>query len=125
VPGVQEWWHTDGISVWRQGKDRLTGQQAADALRASFEEAASRLPFRAEGYVFCQTLRLGGGHYRIYLIDPGWLDPADRDVTVRIQLDGAPTALDPLAGEAVPVEEGCFHLTVPAGSLRIVDVTIR
>jgi outer membrane protein assembly factor BamB len=125
VPGVDEWWHTDGISVWRDGGPRLTGQDAADALRRSFEDGVACLPVRAEGHVFCQTLRLADGRYRVYLIDPGWLDPTDRDVTVRLQAEGEPAVSDVLTGEDLTVEDGCFRLTVPAGSLRIIDVTIR
>jgi hypothetical protein len=75
--------------------------------------------------VFCQTLRLGSGHYRIYLIDPGWLDPAERDVAVRLQLAGEAAATDALTGEGIEIEADRFSLTVPAGSMRVIDVTIH
>jgi hypothetical protein len=40
VAGVDDWWHTDGISVWREGSGKLTGAKAGEALRDSFEKAA-------------------------------------------------------------------------------------
>jgi len=121
VPGVTEWWHTDGVYAWREGGPRLTGMAAARALKESFERAAAALPFRPFGHAFFQTLRLSEGVYRLYAIDPGWLDPADRPLTVRIQLPGEFHVTDMLTGDRVPVRDGKFHMDVPAGSLRIVE----
>ena len=44
VPGVKEWWHTDGLYLWREGGRKLNGQAAANALRGSLEKAATQLP---------------------------------------------------------------------------------
>lgn len=49
VPNIDEWWHKDGIYVWRDGGPKLTGMEAAQALEESFETAASKLPYRASG----------------------------------------------------------------------------
>lgn len=123
VPGVDSWWHTDGVAIWCEGGARLTGEQAATALRESFEAAAAKLPFRAVGDdVFCQTLRLDDGRYRLYLIDPGWEDPADRQVEVLIQRPGRHAVTDLLSGEAVAANADRFAITVPAGALRILEV---
>ncbi|OPZ19485.1 MAG: Lambda-carrageenase precursor [candidate division BRC1 bacterium ADurb.BinA364] len=122
VPGVSEWWHTDGISVWREGGRKMTGAEAAQAVRESFESAASRLPFRALGDdVFCQTIRLDSGGWRIFLIDPGWLDPAERHVRLRVQTSERVELRDLLSGEPLAVEDGEARIAVPAGALRIVE----
>ena len=94
VPFVEEWWHTDGVSVWRDGGPKLTGRAAGDALRKSFEIAAAKLPFRAVG---------------------------DRRVTVRVQVPGKVAMRDLLSGERLDVVDGAAKLTVPAGCLRILD----
>lgn len=123
VAGVREWWHTDGVSIWREGGPRLKGEAAAGALRESFEAAAAKLPFRPMGDdVFFQTVAMEPGRYRIYAIDPGWLDPADRQIEVRIQLPGEFAVRDLLSGEAIGVANGRFPLEVPAGALRIIEV---
>ena len=94
---------------------------AARAIQNDFEKAAARLPFRATGHVFFQTIKQGDGQYRLYTIDPGWLDPADRDVTLRIQLEGKYTIRDVLTGENIPVRNKTAQYRVPAGALRILD----
>ena len=122
VPFVEEWWHTDGVSVWRDGGPKLTGRAAGDALRKSFEIAAAKLPFRAVGDdVFFHTVELAPGRWRLFAIDPGWLDPADRRVTVRVQVPGKVAMRDLLSGERLDVVDGAAKLTVPAGCLRILD----
>lgn len=122
VTGVDEWWHTNGIALWREGGPHLAGRPAADALRASLDAAAAKLPFRTFGDdVFCQIVRLGPGRYRLYLIDPGWLDPRDRRIEIHVQLPGEFTIRDALSNEAFPLTNRRFELVVPAGSLRILD----
>jgi len=122
VAGVREWWHTDGIYAWRAGGERLTGVQAAEGLRESFEQAANELPFRARGDdVFFHAVRMDGRTYRLYAIDPGWLDPQERRVTVDVQLDVPVTIRDLLSGEPIAVRDGRAALTVPAGSLRVLE----
>lgn len=126
VAGVDDWWHTDGVSVWREGGAKLMGKEAAEALRESFERSAGRLPFRASGDdVFLQTVQLAADSYRLYLIDPGWLDPAVRRVRVRIQLSGDFAVRDLVSGQEVPVADGSFALEVPAGALRILEASRR
>jgi len=125
VRHVEQWWHTDGIRIWRRGGPRLTGASAARALRESFEEAAEKLPFRVQGNVFFQAIRVEQGRYRLYAIDPGWLDPQDRDVTLRVQLDGRFAVSDLLSGERLPVRDRTVALRVPAGSLRILEAVAQ
>ncbi len=61
------------------------------------------------------------GAYRLYAIDPGWLDPHDRELSVAIQTPGEFRVRDLLSGEAVAVQGGRFRMDVPAGSLRICE----
>ncbi len=122
VIGVREWWHTDGIDIWREGGPKMRGMQAGEALRDSFASAAKGLPFRPTGDdVFFHTVRLADGRFRIYAMDPGWLDPRPRRVEVHVQTRGVSSFRDALSGEELPQQDGRFALNVPAGSLRIVD----
>ena len=52
---------------------------------------------------------------------PGWLDPADRDVTLRLQLEGDYSLRDLLSGETIPVRDRAARILVPAGALRILE----
>ncbi|MCY2989398.1 MAG: hypothetical protein NTY19_16210, partial [Planctomycetota bacterium] len=126
VVGVDDWWHTDGVSVWREGGEKLTGAKAAEALRESYEKAAERLPFRAVGDdVFFQTVQIAPDRYRLYAIDPGWLDPAERRITLKVQLPGEFSLRDRLDNTELPLSNGQASVTVPAGSLRILEATKR
>lgn len=122
VPGVTDWWHTDGIYLWRDGGPKLTGAKAAAALRESFELAAEHLPFRPVGDdVFFHTVRMDEDTFRIYAVDPGWLDPRDRQVEMKIQLPGTFHIRDLLSGEELDIRDGRAAFTVPAGCLRILE----
>lgn len=122
VAGVKEWWHTDGICLWREGGKKLTGKEAADALKISFEKAAENLPFRPFGDdVFFHTVRMDDNTYRIYAVDPGWLSPQDRHVNMRIQLEGNFTVRDLLSGDSLEIKNRSVEFTVPAGCLRIFE----
>jgi hypothetical protein len=123
IKGVTEWWHTDGISIWRENGPRLNGAEAAAEFRKSLLAVRQRVPFLPEGAdVFVQAIRLGENRYRVVLIDPGWLDPQDRKVALRIQLPGAWKVSDALSGSELAVKGNTANLIVPAGALRILDL---
>ena len=121
VPLVEEWWHTDGIYVWQDGGEKLTGMKAARALKASFEKAAEKLPFRTSGHVFFQVIKMDDNKYRLYAIDPELFEPEDRNVTLKVQLKGEFSIRDILSGEDIPVHDKKAQFIVPAGSLRILE----
>lgn len=92
--------------------------------RVLWEQPLGGFPFRASGDdVFLQTVRLAPDTYRLYLIDPGWLDPAVRRVRVRIQLSGDFVVRDLLTAQDVPVADREFAVEVPAGALRILEAS--
>lgn len=126
IKGVDEWWHTDGIYLWQEGGPKLTGRKASLAIEAAFKRRRNQLPFLAVGDpVFLQTLSLGEDRYRIFAIDPGWLDPAPRRVTLQIQLEGVWELKDTLTGEPLSVDGGSAIVDVPAGAMRILDAVKR
>ena len=123
VANVSEWWHTDGIYIWKEGEEKLTGMEAAKAFRTDLEKAAERLPFRQTGEeVFMQVLRVKEDHYRLLLADPGWLDPKDRKAEIKIQLNGSFNAEDILAQQQVEITNNQLSVQVPAGLFVVVDV---
>lgn len=124
VSNIDEWWHTDGVYLWREGGPKLSGIAAAQALEESFEKAADKLPFRALGDdVFFHSVEMEPGRYRLYAIDPGWLDPREREVKILAQLPGNFDFRDLLSNTPVAASENHISLTVPAGSLRILEAT--
>lgn len=124
VTGVKKWLHTDGLTLWEEGGRKLNGADAAELLRTEIEKAADDLPFRPFGDdVFFHTVRMDDDTYRIYAIDPGWLNPQRRNVDVQIQMDGNFKIRDLLSGEKIDITENRFSFTVPAGCLRIMEAS--
>jgi len=122
VANISQWIHTDGIYVWKGAGPRYKGMEAAEFLQREFEQAAAGLPFRLRGHAFMQTVRVGPEQFRLYLVDPGWVDPADREVAVDIQLKGSFRVRDILSGEKIASGNKRFEITVPAGLFRILEV---
>lgn len=120
VPGVKLWWHTDGVHAWRDGGARLTGPAAAAALTQDLETLAHHLPFRPTGDdAFFHSIQVDPDTFRLVAVDPGWLDPADRHLLVRIQLPGTFIIRDLLTGQTLPLHDRAFALTIPAGAARL------
>lgn len=124
VAGVTEWWHTNGIDVWKDEKQKFKGKAAAEKLCTDFARAAEKLPFRLIGdAVFMQVVKMGPHHYRLILVDPGWLNPKDHNVTVKIQLPGKFQVENMLEKVAYPVKNSTFTCRVNAGLFCIIDVS--
>jgi hypothetical protein len=120
---VESWWHTDGVRLWQDHGEKLTGAAAADALKRALQLASHQLPVRVEGDdVFYQVVKRTQGGWRLYAIDPGWLDPEQRTVRFILQRPGYYRVRDVLHGDAVVLEGKSFTLKVPAGAFRIVDI---
>lgn len=115
---------TDGITLCGPA-----GQtRPMDRARAieQFRAASLQLPLRVEGNVFWQSQRISPDHYRLYLCDPGFLDPADRTATLRIRPPAtARTIRDLIANAALPHDKDTLELIVPAGAFRILDVHLQ
>jgi hypothetical protein len=123
VAGVNNWWHTDGIYVWKEGGRKITGNEAAKALKTDFEKAAEQLPFRQMNEpVFMQIIRVQEGHYRLVLVDPGWINPAERMVDIKIQIEGTYRAENILDKQNYNISDGQFSVRVPAGLFSVIDV---
>lgn len=91
-------------------------------LEEEFEQAAEDLPFRMIGHAFLQTVRTAPDQYRLYLVDPGWVDPQEREVEVKLQLPETFRARDLLSGEEISIDTQTIAITVPAGLFRILEV---
>lgn len=69
------------------------------------------------------AIRLDPTHIRLVLVDPGYIDPRDRDAGIRFQGSIPYKAVDILSGEDIPIDGNTASLTVPAGSIRLVDLS--
>jgi hypothetical protein len=119
--GVERWWETDGVYVLEEGK-RKTASAMRGAIAESFEASARGLPVRASD-CFWMAARRPDGRLRVTLVDPDYLEPADREV--ELVAEGPIASLrDVLTAESLPFEGRTARLVITAGAFRIVDVEL-
>jgi hypothetical protein len=109
--------------------DDQGGKHSAAAYRPVVEQAlkaaAARLPLTVAGPAHWSTVRLDARHIRLVLIDPGYLDPAARQVEVVFQHLKPAKCVDILSGEALNPRQGRLAVTIPAGVFRILDLELE
>jgi hypothetical protein len=116
-------WTTDGDTLSKGGK-AYSLEDARPAITAELADGAKKLPFLVEGHVCHQIIQQSPDHYIIALLDPGWLDPADRDVTLAAQSSGRWQVTDRLTGERLGDLQKPLTLRVPAGVFRLLEVSL-
>ncbi|TWU31566.1 hypothetical protein [Novipirellula artificiosorum] len=116
---------TDGEFFYNKHCRSVSAREYKETAVAALERSATRLPIRVEGDVAWVVSRINKTHIRITLIDPGYVSPADRDATIVLQHVQGASCRDILSGKSLPITQGRISLTVPAGVLRIVDISIE
>jgi lambda-carrageenase len=126
IPQVKEWWHTDGIYIWKNESEKFTGDKAARMLADEFKRAKEDLLFSYVGDdIFLQTIELSANKYRLYLIDPGWIDPMNRNVEIFHRDKSIKKVTDLISRQEVHFENpNQFSVNVPAGAFRIIEVEL-
>lgn len=113
---------TDGKYWIDENGIRTTAGTQIASVQNSLEEAAGRLPVRVSGDVSWSVIRIDPTHLRVILIDPGYLDPADRDAVIMLQQLEGVKCTDILSGEELSIKDRNIQLKVPMGILRVIDI---
>lgn len=111
---------TDGKSWYINDKKRSPAEAQPEIVKALQEHAAS-LPLQVQGEAAWTAVRIDDRHIRLTLLDPGYLSPAEKRVTVRFAVRPV-SATDILDREEVAIAENSMAVTIPAGILRIIDI---
>jgi hypothetical protein len=113
---------TDGQYFYDERGARHTAAEYQPRVEQALREAAARLPLIVRGTVHWSAARVDPAHVRVTLIDPGYLDPDDRDARIVFQHLDAVSCTDILTGEKLPIVGGTVSARVPMGSVRILDI---
>jgi hypothetical protein len=116
---------TDGEFFYDQSGARLTAPEYWMNVEAAIKDASTRLPVRVEGAAHWSVIKLDDKHLRLVLIDPGYLDPASREVKILFQHVKPKSCRDILSGEALKFKGNTLDVVIPAGIFRIIDVELR
>ena len=114
---------TDGDSFYNDRGEAVSAADYKPHALTALRQSADRLAVRVDGDVAWTVVRLDPRHVRVTLIDPGYLSPADREARIVPQDLDVVECRDILSGERLPLVQNSAALTVPAGILRIVDIT--
>ncbi len=114
---------TDGEFFYDKKGNKISAVDYKPQAMKALRESADRLAVRVIGEVSWTVVRLDPTHIRVTLIDPGYVSPADREAKIVLQHLEAANCRDILSGESLPLVKNSTTLTVPAGILRIVDIT--
>ena len=112
---------TDGEFFYDGAGARKTAPEYRSVVENALRQSAAELPVLVRGKVHWSAVRLDPAHIRITLVDPGYLDPDDREAEIVFQKVRASGCTDILSGEKLNVEGGRVRVSVPMGALRVVD----
>jgi hypothetical protein len=114
---------TDGEVFYDERGQAVSAADHKPAALAALQASAAGLPVRVHGEVAWTVVRLDPNHVRVTLIDPGYISPADREARIVLQHLEGKDCRDILSGETLPLTENAVLLTIPAGVLRIIDIS--
>jgi hypothetical protein len=121
-PRFKRKFSTNGQSFFDAQGKKHGAVAHAPVVAQAIQEAAKDLPVRVQGEVHWSVTRLDTNHVRVVLIDPGYVDPADRDAQIVLQHLAGQTCKDILSGETLPIVDMRIRVKVPAGILRVLDI---
>ena len=113
---------TDGEFFYDESGKQHGPAEYRPVVEAAMREASAKLPVLVKGPAHWSAAWLGAKHLRITLIDPGYLDPADREVEIVLQQAGWTRCHDILGNKVLPIRGHSISLLIPMGTLRIVDL---
>jgi len=114
---------TDGDRVRVGGKSR-SADEARSAVIAKLGSASAALPFAAPGTAL--YAQRSGAAYRVWMLDPGYMNPTGVDTRLTIRLPGDQFEVaDSVIGQPLTVEGKSVSISVPPGGFRVLEVRSR
>ncbi|WP_456238411.1 hypothetical protein [Pontiella sulfatireligans] len=100
---------------------KVPANQFGTYMRQIVEAGAARMPIAVKGASW-SAIRLDDRHVRLILIDPGYIDPQERQAVISFQGRQPVSAMDILSTETLDASSPVLTVTVPAGSMRFIDL---
>ncbi|WP_435314856.1 hypothetical protein [Cellulophaga fucicola] len=100
---------------------KVPAKEFGAVIKATVAEGAKQLPIVVSGASW-SAVRLNANHTRIILLDPGYINPQEREVTVTFAHKVPQQIVDILSKEVLTATNNKLIVKVPAGSMRFIDV---
>ncbi|MBU2881738.1 hypothetical protein KO525_11870 [Psychrosphaera sp. B3R10] len=111
---------TDGISGF-SGNKKVSAKNFEPSMKAVIDSGRVKMPIEVTGASW-SVVKLDDNHSRIILIDPGYINPQERVATIKFNNRQPKWAKDILSNQGIETGKGTSLVTVPAGSVRFIDV---
>ncbi|MGY5352184.1 hypothetical protein ACXGQW_06440 [Wenyingzhuangia sp. IMCC45533] len=117
---------TDGIDyISADGNTKFDADTYYTQIKQDIEAGANQLPITVSGdqvgWVVAQT---SPTHLRLTLVDGGYINPSDRQVTVKFNTVSPVAVKDLLDNKTFNVINGVAKVDVPCGMFRFIDVEL-
>ncbi|MGY6650263.1 outer membrane protein assembly factor BamB family protein [Wenyingzhuangia sp. IMCC45574] len=99
----------------------VTAKEYAKEFKEIVAKGKSKLPVVVKGASW-SAVRIDKNHVRVILVDPGYIEPKDRDVEITFNGKLPKSAVDILSKEKVKIVKGKVNTKVLAGSLQFIDL---
>ncbi len=107
------------------GDKKISGKDYGKVLKNTIEAEGDKLLLKVKEASW-SLIKLDDKHARLVLADPGYINPQDRKVTIYLQgRNKLINAVDILTKENISIKNKTIKLTVPAGSMRFIDLEYR
>jgi hypothetical protein len=113
---------TDGEYFYDGEGNKRSPQEYKLVVKKHLLESSKKLPILVKGDVAWTASRIDSTHIRITLIDPGYLNPSPRKVKIILQNIDGEECMDILSGEKIRINNNEINISVPIGTIRIVDI---
>jgi|GEM_PF-1652149 len=115
------------VSDLKQGfvnGEAVSAVDFASTFSTTLAQGKALLPLVVEGAGW-SAIKIDDTHIRVVLMDQGYLDPQKRDAVIKLQTVQAESAVDILSKKTLEFTDNSLALSVPAGSVRLVDITLK
>ncbi|UMB54042.1 hypothetical protein MKD41_00860 [Lutibacter sp. A64] len=103
------------------GEAEIPANQFGEVIKATVEKGEKTLPIIVKGASW-SVIKLDKNHSRLIIVDPGYISPKERVVTVTFQNNKPKSVVDILSNEDLEVKNNLMRVKVPAGSMRFLDI---
>ncbi|MCF6333118.1 MAG: PQQ-binding-like beta-propeller repeat protein [Draconibacterium sp.] len=113
---------TDGQFFYDENGNAVEAANYKSFVEKNLKKGLEELPVKVIGDAHWIVSRLDSAHVRVILIDPGYLDPSDRNVEIVLQHLRATKCTDILSGEGLTINNNKIPVEIPTGVFRILDI---
>jgi hypothetical protein len=116
---------TDGQYFYDIAGKRYEAADYKQTMLEKLKSASEKLPVLVKGDAAWSVVRIDPNHVRVVLVDPGYTNPADRDVVIVLQHLRGVSCTDILSGEKLIISDQAIKVHIPAGVFRVLDVEYK